>query len=43
MTVLQFAENLTDRAAVHRVRYGMDLNYGSASSWLARLGLSLAA
>ncbi|MEE1812886.1 transposase [Streptomyces sp. BE133] len=27
MTVLQFAENLTDRAAAHRVRYGMDLKY----------------
>ncbi|MFB7222195.1 transposase [Streptomyces sp. NPDC056227] len=27
VTVLQFAENLTDRAAVHRVRYGMDLKY----------------
>ena len=25
VTVLQFAENLTDRAAAHRVRYGMDL------------------
>jgi hypothetical protein len=25
--VLQFAENLTDRAAAHRVRYGMDLKY----------------
>jgi hypothetical protein len=24
VTVLQFAESLTDRAAVHRVRYGMD-------------------
>ncbi|MEU8971175.1 transposase [Streptomyces monashensis] len=27
VTVLQFAENLTDRAAAHRVRYGMDLKY----------------
>ncbi|RPK40151.1 hypothetical protein EES39_25790 [Streptomyces sp. ADI92-24] len=27
VTVLQFAENLTDRGAVHRVRYGMDLKY----------------
>jgi transposase len=27
VTVLQFAESLTDRAAVHRVRYGMDLKY----------------
>lgn len=27
MTVLQFADNLTDRAAAHRVRYGMDLKY----------------
>ncbi|GEB62155.1 hypothetical protein GCM10017674_80460 [Streptomyces gardneri] len=27
MTVLQFAENLTDRAAAHRLRYGMDLKY----------------
>ncbi|MGW7605727.1 transposase [Streptomyces sp. NPDC054766] len=27
MTVLQFSENLTDRAAAHRVRYGMDLKY----------------
>ncbi|WP_307040090.1 transposase [Streptomyces achromogenes] len=27
VTVAQFAENLTDRAAVHRVRYGMDLKY----------------
>ncbi|GGV69333.1 hypothetical protein GCM10010261_63820 [Streptomyces pilosus] len=25
--MLQFAENLTDRAAAHRVRYGMDLKY----------------
>ncbi|MFI5775287.1 IS1182 family transposase [Streptomyces sp. NPDC051658] len=27
VTVLQFAENPTDRAAAHRVRYGMDLKY----------------
>ncbi|MFF8916011.1 transposase, partial [Streptomyces sp. NPDC015032] len=27
VTVLQFAENLTDRAAAHRGRYGMDLKY----------------
>lgn len=27
VTVLQFAENLTDRAAAHRVRYGMDFKY----------------
>ncbi|MFE5092463.1 transposase [Streptomyces sp. NPDC056638] len=27
VTVLQFAENLTDCAAAHRVRYGMDLKY----------------
>lgn len=27
VAVLQFAENLTDRAAAHRVRYGMDLKY----------------
>ncbi|MGW2698665.1 transposase [Streptomyces sp. NPDC001340] len=27
VTVLQFAENLSDRAAAHRVRYGMDLKY----------------
>ncbi|MFC9626292.1 transposase [Streptomyces sp. NPDC056930] len=27
VTVLQLAENLTDRAASHRVRYGMDLKY----------------
>lgn len=27
VTVLQFTENLTDRAAAHRVRYGMDLKY----------------
>ncbi|MFJ7494505.1 transposase [Streptomyces sp. NPDC097727] len=27
VTVLQFVENLTDRAAAHRVRYGMDLKY----------------
>lgn len=27
VTVLQFAENLTDRAAAHRVRYGMDRKY----------------
>jgi transposase len=27
VTVLQFAENLTDRAAVHRVRFGMDFKY----------------
>lgn len=33
VTVLQFAENLTDRAAAHRVRYGMDLK--------CRLGLEL--
>ncbi len=27
VTVLQFVENLTDRAAAHRVRYGMDFKY----------------
>ncbi|MGP3947947.1 IS1182 family transposase [Streptomyces sp. 7N604] len=27
VTVLQFAENLTDRAAAHRVRFGMDIRY----------------
>lgn len=27
VTVLQFAENLTDRAAAHRVRFGMDVKY----------------
>ncbi|WP_405759477.1 transposase [Streptomyces sp. NBC_00073] len=27
VTVLQFAENLTDRAAAHRVRFGMDFKY----------------
>lgn len=27
VTVLQSAENLTDRAAAHRVQYGMDLKY----------------
>ncbi|GGN56061.1 hypothetical protein GCM10011579_016730 [Streptomyces albiflavescens] len=27
VTVLQFAENLTDRAAAHRVRYDMDFKY----------------
>jgi hypothetical protein len=27
VTVLQFAENLTDRAAAHRVRFGMDIKY----------------
>ncbi|WP_329535432.1 transposase [Streptomyces sp. NBC_01450] len=27
VTVLQFTENLTDRAAAHRVLYGMDLKY----------------
>ncbi|WP_392676661.1 transposase [Streptomyces sp. LN785] len=27
VTVLQFTENLTDRATAHRVRYGMDLKY----------------
>ncbi|WP_407698289.1 transposase [Streptomyces marianii] len=27
VTVVQFAENLTDRAAAQRVRYGMDLKY----------------
>ncbi|ATL32222.1 transposase [Streptomyces formicae] len=27
VTVLQFTENLTDRAATHRGRHGMDLNY----------------
>ncbi|MFG2712217.1 transposase, partial [Streptomyces goshikiensis] len=27
VTVLQFAENLTDRAAAHRVRFGVDFKY----------------
>lgn len=42
VTVLQFAENLTDRAAAHRGQHGHPLDR-TRTSHLARLDLSLTA
>ncbi|WP_327434826.1 transposase [Streptomyces sp. NBC_01236] len=36
VSVLQFAENLSDRAAADAVRTRIDWKYGSASNWTIR-------